>query len=199
MTMLKLLKKSEAGAELPAEKTDKTQAYLPKPEDYDIRLRPDRVGQYFKKFTNDFVFDEFSDAFIKRTGAEFLRGVPIPLRKEDVDGFRGGEGIQMRVLAMNIAWIMGIDPKFKYIEQYLEFIRRYSGKRTVLTLVKRGRDFAEIEDYYTAAIHFRAALCIDPDNLHAMYSYARACRELYLAGDSEEYIGLFKAESIEFF
>mgnify|MGYP003937249519 FL=1 len=184
---------------MPAEKKDQIQPYLPKPEDYDIKLRPDRVGQYFKKFADDFVFDEFSDAYIKRTGADFLKGVPIPLRKEDLESFRGGEGIQMKVLAMNIAWIMGVDPKFKYMEQYLEFMRRYSGRKTVIALVKRGRDFAEIEDYYTAAIHFRAALCIDPDNLHAMYSYARVCRELYLAGESEEYIGRFKAESIEFF
>lgn len=179
-------------------KPGKPELPLPRPEEYDIKLRPDRVGQYFKKYAKDFVFDEFSAAFIKRTG-DFLKGVPIPLRKEDLDSFSGGEGVEVKVLAMNITWIMGIDPKFQYMEQYLEFMRRYSGNKIVTTLVKRGRDFAEIEDYYNAAIHFRAALCIDPNNLHAMYSYARVCRELYLAGSSEEYVGRFKAEAIEFF
>ncbi|HWQ77716.1 MAG TPA: tetratricopeptide repeat protein [Anaerovoracaceae bacterium] len=197
--MLQLPKKREAGAELPAKKTGSAELPQPKPEDYDIRLRPDRVGQYFKKYAKDFVFDELSDAFIKRAGLDYLKGVPIPLRKEDLAGFRSGEGVEMKILTMNIAWIMGVDPKFQYMERYLEFMRRHSGNRIVTTVVKKGRDIAEKEDYYTAAIYFRAALCIDPDNLHAMYSYARACRELYLAGESEEYVGRFKAECIEFF
>ena len=66
-------------------------------------------------------------------------------------------------------------------------------------MVKIGRDAAENKDYDNAAIHFRAALSIDPTNIHAMYSYARACRELYLASNNEEYIGRYKAESVEYF
>jgi len=53
----------------------------------------------------------------------------------------------------------------------------------------------------------RAALCISPENLLAMYGYAMACRGLYLAEQeknaddalSAEYIGRFKAESLELF
>jgi tetratricopeptide (TPR) repeat protein len=197
--MLRLLEKKEGGERLPADRAAKAEPSPLKPEDYDIRLRPDRVGRYFRKYAGDFIFDEFSAAYIKRAGVDFLKGVPIPLRKEDIAGFQGGAGIPAKILAMNIAWTMGIDPKFKYMEQYLEFMKRYGGSRIAFTLVKRGRSFAEIEDYHTAAIHFRAALCISPSNLHAMYSYARACRELYLAGGDEEYVGRFKAESIEFF
>jgi tetratricopeptide (TPR) repeat protein len=196
--MLSLQKKRESGALL-AGKAGRVEPTQLEPEEYDVKLRPDRVGQYFKKYAKDFSFDEFSGSFAEKAGVGFLEGIPVPLRKEDLDGFRSGKGVPMKVLAMNIAWIMGVNPKFQHIDQYLEFTRRHSGNKLVSTLVKRGRDFAEIEDYHTAAIYFRAALCVSPTNLHAMYSYARACRELYLAGGGEEYVGRFKAESIEFF
>lgn len=187
--MVPLLKKKEEKAELPPKK----------PEEYDIKARPDRVGKYFKKYTKNFVFDEFSDTFIKNTGLDFMKGVPIPLRKQDLEEFKGGEGLKINHIAENLAWIMGIDPKFQYIDNYLEFMKRFSDNKIINGLVKEGRDSAEEKDYDSAAIHFRAALCINPTNIHAMYSYARVCRELYLASNNEEYIGRFKAESIEFF
>ncbi len=187
--MVQLLKRKEDAVEIPPKK----------PEEYDIKERPDRVGKYFRKYTKNFVFDEFSDAFINRTGMTFMKGVPIPLRKQDLEGFKGGDGIKMPLLSENIAWIMGIDPKFQYMENYLRFMETFSKVKIVNGLVKEGRDFAEEQDYDNAAIHFRAALCILPDNIHAMYSYARVCRELYSASNNEEYIGRFKAESIEFF
>ena len=170
-----------------------------KPEDYDIRKRPDRVGKYFKKYTKNFVFDEFSDSFLEKRGFHYMKGVPIPLRKQDLESFQGGNGLQMNLIAENIAWIMGIDPQFEYMENYLKFMETFTKKKIVNALVKEGRDFAEEKDYDNAAIHFRAALCILPDNIHAMYSYARVCREMYLASNNGEYVGRFKAEAIEYF
>ncbi len=187
--MVQLLKKKEAKPELPARA----------PEEYDIRNRPDRVGKYFKKYTKSFVFDEFSDAFMQKGHIEFMKGVPIPLRKEDLEAFKGGEGLKMQHIMENIAWIMGIDLKFEHMDNYLKFMKGFGDKRTSMALVKEGRDEAEKKEYEAAAIHLRAALCVFPTNLHAMYSYARVCRELYLSSNNEEYVGRFKAESIEYF
>lgn len=187
--MVQLLKKKEENEEKP----------LKNPEEFDLKERPDRVGTYFKKYTKNFVFDEFSEAFIKRTNLTFMRGVPIPLRKQDIEEFKGGEGLKIAHIAENIAWIMGIDPKFEYMDSYLKFMNNFNKNKTINALVKEGRDAAENKDYDNAAIHFRAALCMHPDNIHAMYSYARVCRELYLCGKQEEYIGRFKAEALEFF
>ena len=180
-------------------KEDKIETPQKRPEEFDIRERPDRVGKYLKKYTKNFVFAEFSDAYIKRTGLDFMKGVPVPLRKQDLESFQGGEGIKMPLLTENIAWIMGIDPKFEYVDQYVKLLSSFSERKIVNALVKEGRDFAELKDYDNAAIHFRAALCILPTNIHAMYSYARVCRELYRSSNNEEYIGRFKAESIEYF
>ncbi|HZK01434.1 MAG TPA: tetratricopeptide repeat protein, partial [Anaerovoracaceae bacterium] len=60
-------------------------------------------------------------------------------------------------------------------------------------------DFAEKGDFDTAIIYFRAALVLKSDYLHAMYSYARVCREFYLKGDNDDFIGRFKRESMEYF
>lgn len=162
--------------------------------------RNDRVGRYFKKYLKNFLFDEFSDSFITKNRLEFMRGVPIPLRHEDFQVFQGGEGLKILHIAENMAWIMGIDPKFKYTSKYVEFTNRLFNQRTLLEgLLKEGRDAAEKEDFDNAIIHFRAALILKPDYLHAMYSYARVCREFYLRGNDDIYIGRFKAESMEYF
>lgn len=170
-----------------------------KPEDYDIKERPDRVGIYLKKHTKDFVFDEFSDEFIERTRFHYLHGVPIPLRRRDFEGFRGGNGLEINLIIENISRIMGIDPKFKYMESYLKLLGTFDNEKMVNSLVKEGCDFAENKDYDNAAIRFRAALCIKPDDIDAMYNYALICRDMYLAVEDEEYIGRLKAESIEYF
>ncbi|MDD4565231.1 MAG: tetratricopeptide repeat protein [Eubacteriales bacterium] len=170
-----------------------------KPEDYDIKERLDRLGIYLKKYTRDFVFDEFGDAFIERTGFHYLNGVPVPLRKRDLESFRGGNGLEVNLIIENINHIIGIDPKFKYMESYLKFLETFDNEKIVNTLVKEGCDFAETKDYDNAVIHFRAALCIQPDDINAMYNYALVCREMYLAVDDEKYIGRLKAESIEYF
>jgi tetratricopeptide (TPR) repeat protein len=165
-----------------------------------FQSREDRVGRYFKKHLKNFLFDEFSDSFLSRQkNLDFMRGVPIPLRHEDYQLFNGGEGLKILHIAENMAWVMGIDPKFEYTPQYVEFMNQFFNYKVVEGLVKEGRDAAEREDFDNAIIHFRAALVLKSDYLHAMYSYARVCREFYLRGDDDKYIGRFKAESMEYF
>lgn len=171
-----------------------------KPEEYDIKSRPDRVSIFFRTYTEAFIFTELQDEFLQRAGnLEFMRGIPVPLRREDVAEFDKDAGLKLPVLCENMARIIGIDPKFPHRDAYMAFMEKLFPKKLAMYLVKEGRDEAEKKDYDHGAIHFRAALCFDPTNLHAMYSYARVCRELYLAGEEEAYIGCFKAESMEYF
>lgn len=169
----------------------------------DFITRKDRIGQYFEKYLSDFVFDEFSEAHLKREGIfDIMNGVPIPLRHQDVVDFHGKEGLSLLHIAENMAWIMGTNPQFQYVGDYVIYLKKYFNHKIVDALVKEGRDDAEAGKMDSAVIHFRAALVIEPDNLHAMYSYARGCRELYEEGserEDTEYVGRFKAESIEYF
>lgn len=73
-------------------------------EQYDIRTRTDRIGKYFRKYLNRFVFAEFSEEFAKKSKAgDLMLGIPIPLREEEVKDFAGGSGISMSVIAENMA------------------------------------------------------------------------------------------------
>ena len=170
------------------------------PSEMDIKVRPDRVGRYFKKYTDRFVFVEFSPEYMEKAGIkEIMDGVPIPLRKEDVEVFNGGSGLKATHIGENMAWVMGIDPHFKYTVKYVEFLSKLFNYKIYEGMMKEGRNEAEAKEYEEAAVHFRAALCMKPDYLHAMYSYARVCRELYIASNNDQKTGRFKAESMEYF
>lgn len=184
------------------DKDDKSkEVALKKPaEEIDLKVRHDRVGGYLKNHMKNFVFDEFSENYLENKNmTDFMVGVPIPLRKEDVEIFLSPAGLPSHHIGENMAWVMGMDPHFKHNPEYIEYLARTMPKKGVQGLVKEAKDVAEKEDYDNACIHFRAALCIDPTNLAAMYGYARVCRVMYLESDDPEYIGNFKAEALEFF
>jgi len=168
----------------------------------DVKRRKDRIGQYFTHYAAKFVFDEFSDSYLQNAGkglADIMKGIPIPLRKEDMQVFSGGAGLSVFHLAENMAWIMGINPHFEYTQKYVDFLNKLYNHNIYEGLLKKGRDAAELENFDEACILFRAILCINPTDLHGMYSYATTCREMYLKSDDEEYIGRFKAEALDFF
>lgn len=165
-------------------------------------MKKDRIGKYLEKYGDEFVFDEFSPKYLEKERlSDIMKGVPVPLRTRDVVDFHGPKGLPLAHLAENMARVMGINPDFQYAPSYMRYIRKYFNDKIVDALVKEGRDEAEEGQLDHAAIHFRAALLFSPEDLHAMYSYARACRELYLAeeGGDPNYIGAFKAESMEYF
>jgi len=169
-------------------------------EEVDIQLREDRIGRYFKKYLNKFVFVEFSDEFMASNKAgHLMKGVPVPLRRKEVKEFAGGRGIDFLVLAENMAWVMGCDPHFKYTKDYCAILSKLYNYKLYEGMMKEGRDAAENGEMDNACIHFRAALCMKHDYMHAMYSYARACRVMYEHSKNEEYIGRFKAESLDWF
>ena len=167
---------------------------------FDIKIREDRIGRYFRKYLDEMVFAELTDDFMKKSSAgEALRGVPVPLRKKDVGGFAGGEDVSMAVVAENMTWVMGSDPHFAYVEDYVKILKALYGGDMSRIMSREGSEAAEKGDMDSACIHFRAALCADPGSLDGMYGCARACRTMYLAGESEEYIGRFKAEALDWF
>lgn len=170
----------------------------------DFINRTDRVGQYFEPYTKDFVFDEFSDAHLKRENlADIMQGVPIPMRHQDVVDFHTKKGLQLLNIAQNMTWIIGINPQFQYTPCYCAYLNHYfDAEKLSDAMVREGNQLVQNQEVEEGVIHFRAALVIDPDNLHAMYSYARGCRELYLAAegqDKTDYVGRFKAEAMEYF
>ncbi|MDR1572676.1 MAG: tetratricopeptide repeat protein [Clostridiales Family XIII bacterium] len=179
--------------------TDGGAAFAKAPGESDIRLRPDRLGKHFEGRLGRFAFDELSERYIERQGLGFMRGVPIPLRDEDVGAFAAGEGLSVLRLGANMAQVMGASPGFAHTGAYVGFLKAHFREKAAAGLVRRAKEDAARGDHDSACIHFRAALCVEPDGLDAMYGYALACRDMYGRGGSSEYVGSFKAESLEYF
>ncbi|MDR0851338.1 MAG: hypothetical protein LBN36_02470 [Clostridiales Family XIII bacterium] len=169
------------------------------PGEWVLRERKDRVGSFLKKHLEQFSFDEFSDEYLKaaKTG-EILRGVPVPLREADLSDMNSGNEIPVAIIGENMVWVIGIDPKFKHTDAYVEFILKFVGKKAGELLVNVAQIAAEREAWDEACIHYRAALVLKPDDENAMYGYARICRAMYNSSTDISYIGSFKAEALDY-
>lgn len=155
----------------------------------------DRIGEYLLPYVEDFIFDELSDSYLEKAGiADILSGVPVPIRKSELSG-----GLSTLTIAKNMAFIIGCDINFKHRDNYVAYILRTFTEEFVKPLLNEGIEAAAKEDYNYALICFRGALLIDPESVDALYCYGRACKDAYETGEGEEYIGRFKAESLEAF
>ena len=154
----------------------------------------DRISQYLTPHLSEMIFDELSDGYLERAGIkDIMTGVPVPIRKTEL------ESISTLSIARNMAFVIGCDPTFQYKENYIAFILRAFDKRFAEGLIADGVEGAARNDFEYACIQFRAAMQIDPDNANAYYCYGRACKDAYEAGEEEELVGRFKAESLEAF
>jgi len=161
----------EASAEI-AKKRPESETHLTK--------RPDRVGQYLKRYMKDFTFDEFSPAYLKKTNlVEEFSGVSIPLREEDREAFKTPKGLASNIMAENMIRVLGIDPGFAHREAYVSFIDLLFGQKAVENITRKAKDHADREEYEAACICFRAGLVLKFNDLPAMYGYARILRQLY--------------------
>jgi len=154
----------------------------------------DRIGEYLIPKTDDYLFDELSDNYLEKAGiADILTGVPIPINKAEMSG------LSTLVIAKNMAFIIGCDINFKYRDNYVAYITRTFSKDFAKPLISEGVTAATNKEYETACVMFRAAILIDTDSKEAYYCYGRACKDAYENGEGEEYVGRFKAESLEAF
>ena len=154
----------------------------------------DRISQYLTPHLSEMVFDELSDGYLERAGIkDIMAGVPVPIRKSELGS------ISTLAIARNMAFVIGCDPAFQYRENYIAYILRTFDKRFAEGLIADGVEAASRKEFEYACIQFRAAMQIDPDNANAYYCYGRACKDAYEAGEEEEFVGRFKAESLEAF
>ena len=171
--------------------------------------KTDRIGELLTEYLKDFVFDELSDSYLEKAGvADILKDVPVPIRKTEMSG------ITVLKIALNMAFVIGVDPGFKYKDNYVQYILRNFDKNFSNGLIAKGLDEAESDKYNESCIYFRGAMQIDPDNANAYYCYGRGLKDAYErlseAGEMEEIgsakrsaredmIGRYKAESMEAF
>ena len=171
--------------------------------------KTDRIGELLREHLNVMVFDELSYDYLKRAEVyDILKDIPVPIRKTEMTG------ISVLKIAMNMAFVFGVDPDFKYKDNYIKYILKNFDKNFANGMIAQGVDTAQGDKYDEACIWFRAAIQIDPDNAKAYYCYGRALKDCYekiaqaeetselVKSDPsvvEDIIGRYKAESIEAF
>ena len=163
----------------------------------------ERVTGYFRKYLDKFAFVELSEEYLTRSKiGDIMDGVPVPLKKEDLDKFSAGEGVTPEGIAEDMSEVMGCDPDFRYAEKYTSCINRLFADKYQYRLIKEAGSLADSEHFDRACVLYRAALCLQPEMQDAMYGYARVCRNIYMEAteaEDEETVGRFKAESMESF
>lgn len=156
--------------------------------------KKDRIYQFLEPHLKEMIFDELSYGYLEKAGLmDLLADVPVPLRKDEL------QKITTLSIARSMAFVIGCDPSFKYKDNYVGYILRMFDKRFAEALIADGVDGAAKNDFDYACIQFRAAMLIDPDNANAYYCYGRACKDAYELGEDEDFVGRFKAESLESF
>lgn len=154
----------------------------------------DRISEYLIPYMDEYIFDELSDSYLEKAGAkDILSGIPVPLKKTDL-----AELTNVKI-ARSMAMVMGCDANFPHSDRYKEYIKRTFGEDFVPPLLNEGVELAVQGEYERACICFRGAMMIAPDNPDVFYCYGRSCKDCYENGEGEEYVGRFKAESLEAF
>jgi tetratricopeptide (TPR) repeat protein len=156
----------------------------------------DRLDKYFAKYLEGYVFLELMPDYVKREHLDFMRHVPMPVKKEQVGGLTGDQGIEFKHFTMGMINIIGINPSFQFVPQYVNFLK-YINNNIEKAMVLIGIEQAKALKLELACITLRAALVIAPDNPDALYNYMLVCRNLYLDSDSNSYITDFKTEVLE--
>ena len=168
----------------------------------DFRKREDKLSPYLKSIMADYLFDEFSESYIRENKMDFLKSVPVPFKASDILDTKDGN-LAYSKLADNIAMVIGTDTHFKYLGPYMQFLAMFFNEKLISVYTTKGADELIKHGYRKATAYYRAALLLDSTDMMAMFGYACALREWYLSlegeDDVEELIEILKAESTEYF
>ena len=164
--------------------------------------REDKLISQLESAASGFLFDQLSTDYLSQMGLEYLAGVEIPFKPEDLVASKTG-GMPLTSIADNMVKMLGINPSFAHRDGYIKFLATFFNEDLIDAICSKGQEALVSEQFHTAAIYFRAALVLAHDNERAMFSYACCCREWYLSYEGEEefteLIKTLKAESTEYF
>lgn len=155
-----------------------------------------RLNKYFSFLGEEYVFIELTPDYYKRIHMDFMRGVPLPVKRKYVEGLAENQGVEFSLFTMGMISIIGIDPDFEYVSKYVKLLE-YMNDKIAHVAVNVGVGLAQTGKLEQAAVNFRAAMVIDPSNTNALYNYILVCRDIYVKSDDKELVGDFKEEVLE--
>ncbi|MGP1569560.1 MAG: hypothetical protein ACTTH0_01335 [Eubacteriales bacterium] len=162
-----------------------------------IKPGKDRLRKHLMKYMDDFVFLNVSDEILEKEELrEIMQSIPLPIQKEKI---KKEQDIKGEEIMKNLVFVLGIDSKFPYKKQYIEFLLGVYQDKIFTALLDLALTYLS-KPWIEACAIYRVVLLLKPDDMYALYGYARVCREIYLAEEeNEEIIGDFKAEAFECF
>lgn len=153
----------------------------------------DRLDKYLVKNMDDYAFMELMPEYIRRQKLDFMRNIPLPIRKEAVGELAGPKGIPFQHFIMGMVNVIGMKPSFRYVPNYITFLK-YMNANISEVIVKVALKQAQNGMLTDACISLRAALVIREDDPDALYNYMLVCRNLYSESDDKEFVTDFKTE-----
>jgi len=158
------------------------------------------IEQHLRKRVDDVVFIEIKkETKIQIKDYVIKSDIPLPiLLKDFVEKVKGKDekDIPITSIISGIIYILGIDPEFKYKNEYIEILEAFSDTPLHYIL---GMGFNEInkEDFINGLICFRSALVLDEDSLDALYNYGRCCEDIASRNEGKKLEKAFIEESFE--
>ncbi len=112
-------------------------------------------------------------------------GLNVPIKNEVlVKGIKqktAQDGLNSMSIADAMIYIIGIDPEFKYNDEYKKFLYALQNKVNFEIRAYAGymsRKYFELGEYTDALIYIKALITLYPDDIEGLYNYAIVCQEV---------------------
>ncbi|RDY29261.1 tetratricopeptide repeat protein [Romboutsia weinsteinii] len=168
-----------------------------------------KIEKYLLKKTEELAFITLkSEGEFQLKGYEIPKaGLDVPIKNEVLVKGIKEETAQEKINSMSIAdamiYIIGIDSKFKYNDEYRKFldalatnididIRAYAGYMS--------RKYFDIGEYTDSLIYLKALITMYPNDIEGMYHYAIVCQEVaqkHQKDSDDEAMNKFLLEALE--
>lgn len=146
-----------------------------------------KIDKYLLRKTEELAFITVKkDADFHLDGYEMPKeGLNVPIKNEVlVKGIKektAQEGLNSMSIADAMIYIIGIDPEFKYNDEYKKFlsclekkvnfdVRSYAGYMS--------RKYFELGEYTDSLIYIKTLITLYPEDIEGLYNYAIVCQEV---------------------
>lgn len=142
----------------------------------------DNVELIFKDRTNDISFLELKEnSSIVINGYVVDNGLPLPVITDtlvkDIKKGNLEEEINLINVIEGIIYLIGADPEFKYVDDYIKLLRAYKADIEDYMFIRGIKEF-DNKNLILSGIYFRAIMVLDNKNTKANFNYALVLEEL---------------------
>ena len=146
-----------------------------------------KIDKYLLKKTEELAFITVKkDGDFHLDGYEIPKdGLNVPIKNEVlVKGIKektAQDGLNSMSIADAMIYIIGIDPEFRYNDEYKKFLNALEKKVNFDVRAYSGymsRKYFELGEYTDSLIYIKALVTLYPEDIEGLYNYAIVCQEV---------------------